>query len=85
MNEKEVNAALERCGLNPPAAHGTPVCQFACEHNCTLVGHAYEALRFLNQCLEHGIVKTAVEGDPDYNGLWREFGKFMATIKQREK
>lgn len=59
------------------------VCQFGCEHTCTLVGHAVESLRFLNQCLEHGIVASAVEGDPEFLKLAVQMRTLNRLIDQR--
>lgn len=59
------------------------VCQFSCEHDCTLVGHAHEAIRFLNQCLEHGIVKSAVEGDPKFADLLKELTNLHNHLEGR--
>lgn len=75
------------CGFKavPLEGEGKPVCQYACEHDCTLVGHTYEAMRFLNQCLEQGIVKTAVEEDPDYTKFLTEVSKTMVLLRERAK
>lgn len=58
-------------------------CQFSCEHTCTLVGHAHEAIRFLNQCMEHGIVKTAVEQDPQFKALLEQMKLTTELLYQR--
>lgn len=63
--------------------HPARVCQFACKHECTLMGHAYEAIRFLNQCLEAGIVRSAVEETPQYRDLNIEIAKMQFLLLQR--
>lgn len=85
--------AYEYMRDNPPPTTGkkkNPVaCEFACERDCTLVGHAYEAVRFLNQCLENGIADSAVEEDPNYNRFLLEVAKnqqlLLARIGQRAR
>jgi hypothetical protein len=59
-------------------------CQFSCDHTCTLVGHAFESVRFLNQCMEHGIVKSAVEGDPQFNDLEVHLNTALSNLKLRK-
>lgn len=63
--------------------HPARVCQFGCEYECTLVGHAYESIRFLNQCLDHGIVKSAVEEDPRYVDLLVEIVRLKENLLKR--
>lgn len=84
---KEHEAKAVRIEDEAPAqpTGGKLVCQFACEHECTLVGHVQDAVHFLNECLENGIVKSAVEGDPEYQDMWFEIGKMMGLLKTRER
>lgn len=58
-------------------------CSYACGGDCTLVGHAYKAIQFLNECLEHGIVQSAVEGDPKYTAMNLELAKLSMHLLRR--
>jgi len=86
MNCKHTTVECTECGQTLGHGKGDhPTCQYACDHDCTLIGHAYEAMKFLNQCLEHNIVRSAVEEDPNYGKLWEEFTAFAKHIGERKR
>lgn len=60
-----------------------PHCQYECEHECTLIGHAHEAIRFLNQCLENGIVKSAVEANEKFPDFLMQLQKMHRLLRHR--